>query len=62
MVCSVCGQETFDTFTLDGRELCHDCLMDVAEEVKQALEIIPVHYVAEVLERIGIAKPISAAA
>ena len=39
-----------------------DDLMDVAEEVKQALEIIPVHYAAEVLERVGILKPASAAA
>lgn len=32
MVCSVCGKESFETFTLDGGELCHDCLMDVAED------------------------------
>ena len=32
MVCSVCGQESFETFTLDGGELCHDCLVDVAED------------------------------
>ena len=38
-----------------------DDLMDVAEEVKQALEIIPVHYVVEVLERVGILQPTSAA-
>ena len=39
-----------------------DDLMDVAEEVKQALEIIPVHHVTEVLERVGILQPASAAA
>ncbi len=39
-----------------------DDLRDVAEEVKDALEIIPVHYVTEVLERVGIVQPASAAA
>ena len=39
-----------------------DDLLDVAEEVKQALEIIPVHYVSEVLERVGILQPASMAA
>ena len=39
-----------------------DDLLDVAEEVKEALEIIPVHYVTEVLERVGILQPASVAA
>lgn len=39
-----------------------DDLLDVAEAVKQALETIPVHYVVEVLEWVGILKPASAAA
>ena len=39
-----------------------DDLMDVADEVKQALEIIPVHYVTDVMERVGITLPAVAAA
>lgn len=39
-----------------------DDLTDVSEEVKQALEIIPVHYVTDVMERVGIALPAVAAA
>lgn len=39
-----------------------DDLPDVADEVKEALEIIPVHYVRDVLERVGIALPAAAAA
>ena len=39
-----------------------DDLMDVAEEVKQALKIIPVHYVTDVLEQVGIMRPAAAAA
>ena len=41
MVCSVCGQESFETFTLDGGELCHDCLMDVAEDPKLVEDKLP---------------------
>ena len=39
-----------------------DDLADVAEEVKQALKIIPVHHVTDVLEQVGIALPAVAAA
>ena len=39
-----------------------DDLSDVAEEVKQALQIIPVHHVADVLEHVGIVLPAVAAA
>ena len=31
-----------------------DDLADVAEEVKQALKIVPVHYVTDVLRQVGI--------
>lgn len=32
MVCSVCGQETYKTYALEGGELCRDCLLDAAED------------------------------
>ena len=37
-------------------------LRDVAEEVKEALTIIPVRRVSDVLERVGILQPASVAA
>ena len=39
-----------------------DDLRDVAEEVKEALTIIPVRRVSDVLERVGILQPASVAA
>ena len=39
-----------------------DDLRDVAEEVRAALEIIPVRDVADVLSRVGITLPATAAA
>ncbi len=39
-----------------------DDLRDVADEVKSALNIVPVHYVTEVLEHVGIIAPAAAAA
>lgn len=41
MVCSVCGQESNETYTLDGGELCHDCLMDVAEDPQLVEDRLP---------------------
>ena len=41
MVCSVCGKETSETFTLDGGELCYDCLMDVAEDPQLVEDKLP---------------------
>ena len=39
-----------------------DDLAEVAEEVRQAIQIIPVHRVSDVLERAGILQPVSAVA
>ena len=41
MVCSVCGQETLKTYALEGGELCHDCLMDVAEDPQVVSDRLP---------------------
>lgn len=41
MVCSVCGKETSEIFTLEGGELCHDCLMDVAEDPQLVEDNLP---------------------
>lgn len=41
MVCSVCGQESNETYILDGGELCHDCLMNAAEDPQLVEDRLP---------------------
>ena len=41
MRCSVCGQDVPITYSLDGGELCHDCLMDVAEDPQLVEDKLP---------------------
>lgn len=41
MVCSVCGQETYKTYALDGGELCRDCLLDAAEDPQLVEDKLP---------------------
>lgn len=32
MICSVCGRDVEKTYTLEGGELCRDCLLDIADD------------------------------
>ena len=41
MVCSVCGQESNETYTLEGGELCRDCLLDAAEDPQLVEDKLP---------------------
>lgn len=41
MVCSACGQESNETYTLDGGELCRDCLLDAAEDPQVVSDRLP---------------------
>ena len=41
MVCSICGQETYKTYALEGGELCRDCLLDAAEDPQLVEEKLP---------------------
>ena len=41
MVCSVCGQESNETYALDGGELCRDCLLDAAEDPQVVSDRLP---------------------
>lgn len=41
MVCSICGQETYKTYALEGGELCRDCLLDAAEDPQVVSDRLP---------------------
>lgn len=41
MVCSVCGQESYQTYALEGGELCRDCLLDAAEDPQVVADKLP---------------------
>lgn len=48
-MCSVCGQDVPITYSLDGGELCHDCLMDVAEDPQLVEDKLP-DFIAQHIE------------
>lgn len=41
MMCSVCGRDVPMTYSLEGGELCHDCLMDAAEDPQLVEDKLP---------------------
>lgn len=41
MICSVCGRDVEKTYTLEGGELCHDCLLDIADDPQLVADKLP---------------------
>lgn len=53
MVCSVCGQESYQTYALEGGELCRDCLLDAAEDPKVIADKLPAFIAQHQKEFVG---------
>lgn len=41
MMCSVCGRDVPMTYSLEGGELCRDCLLDAAEDPQLVEDKLP---------------------